>query len=156
MAGRGGIRGNTPVEISNWERVVDLVHDYFGESQIVKENTWQAVVLITKGERDYSDIGLVEAMWKVVAAILYCRLTASITFHDFLHGFWVGCSTGTATLETKLIQHLAELREEVLYLIFLNLNKAYDALDRSRCLKYWRAMVWDPEHASSSGHNGVG
>ena len=26
------------------------------------------------------------------------------------------------------------MREEVLYVIFLNLTKAYDALDRSRCL----------------------
>ena len=28
----------------------------------------------------------------------------------------------------------AALREEVLYVIFLDLHKAYDALDRSRCL----------------------
>ena len=27
------------------------------------------------------------------------------------------------------------MREEVLYAIFLDLNKAYDALDRSRCLE---------------------
>ena len=38
------------------------------------------------------------------------------------------------TLETKLFQQLATLREEVLYVIFLDLRKAYDALDRSRCL----------------------
>ena len=31
-------------------------------------------------------------------------------------------------------RHLAALREEVLYVIFLDLHKAYDALDRSRCL----------------------
>ena len=37
-----------------------------------------------------------------------------------------------ATLEAKLIQKLAALREEVLYVIFLDLNKAYDDLDRSR------------------------
>ena len=61
-------------------------------------------------------------------------LTASITFHDFLHVFRAGCGTGTATLEAKLIQKLAALREEVLYVIFLDLHKAYDALERSRCL----------------------
>ena len=27
------------------------------------------------------------------------------------------------------------MREEVLYMIFLDLHKAYDALDMSRCLK---------------------
>ena len=42
---------------------------------------------------------------------------------------------GTATLEVKLLQQLAALREEVLYVIFLDLTKAYDALDSSRCLE---------------------
>ena len=34
-----------------------------------------------------------------------------ITFHDFLHGFWSGCGTGTATLEAKLLRKLAAFRE---------------------------------------------
>ena len=74
-------------------------------------------------------------MWKVVAVILNLCLTASTTFHDFLHRFRVGCGTGTATLETKLLQQLAVFREEVLYVIFLDLKKAYDALERSWCLE---------------------
>ena len=56
-------------------------------------------------------------MWKVVAAILHRRLATAITYHDFLHGFWAGGGTGTATLEDKLIQQLAAMREEVLYVI---------------------------------------
>ena len=95
---------------------------------------WQAVVLIPKGKEDYRGIGLVEVMWNIVAEILNLRLTASITFHDFLHGFLEGRGTGTATLKAKLLQQLAALREEVLYMIFLDLHKAYNALDRSRCL----------------------
>ena len=74
-------------------------------------------------------------MWKVVAAILHRRLTTAITYHDFLHGVWTGHGTGTATLEAKLLQQLAAIREEVLYGIFLDLTKAYDALDRSRILE---------------------
>ena len=73
-------------------------------------------------------------MWKVVATILNSRFTVSITFHDFLHIFRACCGTGIATLESKLLQQLAALREEVLYVIFLDLCKVYDALDRSRCL----------------------
>ena len=79
-------------------------------------------------------IGLVEVMWKVVAVVLNRRFTSSITFHDVLHGFRAGHGTGTATLEAKLIQQLASMSEEVLYVIFLDLTKAYDALDRCRCL----------------------
>ena len=74
-------------------------------------------------------------MWKVVVVILNIGITASITFHDFLHRFRAGHGTGTATLEAKLLQQLAVLREEVLYMIFLDVQKAYDDFDRSRCLE---------------------
>ena len=42
-----------------------------------------------------------------------------IIFRDFLHGFRVGCGTSTITLKSKLLQQLAALREEVLYVNFL-------------------------------------
>ena len=58
-----------------------------------------------------------------------------IQLHDVLHGFREGRGTGTATLEAKLLQQLAAMREEVLYVVFLDLTKAYDALDRSRSLE---------------------
>ena len=54
--------------------------------------------------KDYRGIGLMEVMWKVVVTILNLQLTASIAFHKFLHGFWAGGVTGTATLEAKLLQ----------------------------------------------------
>ena len=73
-------------------------------------------------------------MWKIATAIINRRFTASITYHDFLHGFRAGCGTGTATLEANMLQQLVSLREEVLYVIYLDLHKLYDALDRSRCL----------------------
>ena len=82
----------------NWERLVDLIQTSFREGRLTEEATWQSMFLIPKGGKDYPWIGLVEVMWKVVAAILNCRLTASITYHDFLHGFRAGRGTGTATL----------------------------------------------------------
>ena len=69
-------REKTPMETSNWERVVELVHTAFVEGRLTEENTWQAVVLILKGGKDYRGIGLVEVMRKVVEAILNRRLTA--------------------------------------------------------------------------------
>jgi hypothetical protein len=42
---------------------------------------------------------------------------------------------GTAIMEAKLQQQLAWAEQEPLYQIYLNLRKAYDALDRGRCLK---------------------
>ena len=78
-----------------------------------EESTWQAVVLIPKGEKDYRGIILVEVIWKVVAVILNRRFRSSIAYHDNLHGFRAVCGTGTATLEAKMIQQLAAMREEV-------------------------------------------
>ena len=40
----------------------------------------------------------------------------------------------TTNLEAKLFQKLVDMREEVLYMIFMYLHKAYDALDREICL----------------------
>ena len=61
------------------------------------------MILRPKREKEYRGTVLVEAMWKVVVVILNCRLTTSITLPDFLHGFWAGRGTGTATLEAKLL-----------------------------------------------------
>ena len=121
--------------MDNWTRFVDLVQTAFREGELAEEAKWQAVVLIPKGKKDYRGIVLVEVMWKVVAAILNRRFTASITYHDFLHRFRAGCGTGTANLEAKLLQQLAALMEEVLYVIFLDLRKAYNNLETSRCLE---------------------
>ena len=41
---------------------------------------------------------------------------------------------GKSTLKVKLLQQFLAMREEFLHTIFLDLLKAYDALDSSRCL----------------------
>ena len=99
---------------------MELIHTSFQEGEMAEEATWQTVVLIPKGKKEYRGIGLVEVTWKVVAAILHRRLTTAITYHDALHGFRAGRGTGTANLEAKLLQQLVAMREEVLYVIFLN------------------------------------
>ena len=75
---RGG-RENTQEGAENWTRFMDLVQTSFRDGELAEEATWQAVFLIPKGKKDYRGIDLVEVMWKVVAAILNHRFTASIT-----------------------------------------------------------------------------
>ena len=72
---------------------MDLFHTVFREGRLAEEAMWKAVVLIPKGNTNHRGIGLAEVMWKVVAAILDFWLTASITYHDFLHGFREGRGT---------------------------------------------------------------
>ena len=93
------------------------------------------VVLIPKGKGDYCRIGLVEVVWKVVVEILNHRITASITYHNSLHRSRAGCITGTANLHTKLLQQLAAMQEEVLYVICIDLHKAYETFDREKFLE---------------------
>ena len=76
-----------------------------------------------------------EVVWNAVEVILNCRFTASITYHNSLHGFRSGRGTVTVTLEVKVLQQVTSMREEVLHAIILDLHKTYDALDRYRCLE---------------------
>ena len=93
------------------------------------------MVLIPNGMGGGWVIGLVEVTWKLMVVILHRLLTMGLQLHDVLHEFREGRGTGTATLEAKLLQQLAAMREEVLYVIFLGLTKAYYSLDRSQSLE---------------------
>ena len=95
----GGGQEDTWEGVENWARVVELVQTAFRDGDLAEEATCQALVLIPKGKKDYWGIGVVEVMWKVVAAIINRRFTASITYPNVLHGFRAGRDTGTATLE---------------------------------------------------------
>ena len=92
-------------------------------------------------------------MWKVVAAIFNRRLTASITYHDFLHGFRAGRGTGTAPLKAKLLQQLAALREEVLYVIFLELRHMTPWKGPGE-LRSWKGTELAPKPVKYFGHTG--
>ena len=95
----------------------------FQDGVLAEEAAWQKVALIPKGGCYYQCIGIVEVMWKAVAVILNHHFTVAITYHDSLHGFRAGCGTGTDTLDVKILQKVASLREAVLHAIFLVLHK---------------------------------
>ena len=102
---------------------MELTQTAFRDGNLAEEATWQTVVLIPKGKGGGWGIGLVELIWKLLTLILHRRLTM-IKLHVVLHGFREGRGTGMATLEAKLLQQLAAIWEEVLYVIFLDLTKA--------------------------------
>ena len=70
----------------------------------------------------------------MIASLLNHRITTAILLHDMLHGFRVGHRTGTATLKANLLQQLTAMREAVLFKVFLDLWKSYNALDQERAL----------------------
>ena len=58
----------------------------------------------------------------------------AIALHDSLHGCRNGRGTGTAVMEAKLTQQLAHIEQTPFYGAFIDLKKAFDAMDRERCL----------------------
>ena len=121
---------------TQWLKVVSILQEEFRGGKLANDSTWQIVVLIPKGySRDFCGVGLIEVLWKAVTGLLNRRFTLAIQFHDVLYGFWLGRGTGTANLNTKMLQHITAIREAVLYDIFLGLQKAYATLDRNRCHK---------------------
>jgi hypothetical protein len=52
--------------------------------------------------------------------------------------------TGTAAIEAKLAMQLAFMEQHPLYGVLLNLRKAFDAMDRPRCLTILKAYGIGP------------
>ena len=85
-------RDDSP-DTTNCMKVVVIVQSAFQDGTLATECTWQTVVLIPKGKGDFRGIGLVEVLWKAITSLLNHQLTAVISFHDTLHGFWAGRGT---------------------------------------------------------------
>ena len=64
-----------------------------------------------------------------MTGILNHRLAVAIKFHDTLYWFRTVRGTSNTYIKDKLIQQHMKMREEVLYEVFLDLHKTYDALD---------------------------
>ena len=54
----GGDQENTREGAENWARFVDVVQTAFRDGHLAEEATWQVVVLIPKGKKDYRGMAL--------------------------------------------------------------------------------------------------
>ena len=116
-------------------KVLELVEIVFTGKPLPKSFGTGILVLIPKGVPDqYRGIALLEVIYKLVLAIINQQL-AGIGFHDAVHGFRARRGTGTAIIEVKLRMQLAQRTTKPLYLVFLDLKKAYDTLDRGQTLE---------------------
>jgi hypothetical protein len=58
----------------------------------------------------------------------------TIKLHDSLHGCLAGRGTGTGIIEATLAQQLAHLEQAPFFGVFMDLKRAFDAMDQGRCL----------------------
>ncbi len=117
-----------------WRLFVTLLQAVWEIGTVPTQMTWMIIILFPKGRGNYCGIGLLDPIWKVVEKVMVARFSV-IKLHDCLHGRLPRRGTGTAIMEVKLQQQLAWVDQEPLYQIYLDLRKAYDALDRGQCLK---------------------
>ena len=66
----------------------------------------------------------------MVEALIDTRIRASLHMHNVFCGFKSGRGTETAIMELNLTQDLASIDQDPLFLVFLDLRKAYDTVDR--------------------------
>ena len=119
----------------NWEKVIAIIQVDLRGGELTALCARKTVTMIPKGGgTKFREIGLVEILWKAISGIINHRIPSCIQFHDTLHGFSVGRGTGTATLKANLRQQIISMRDTVLHAILLDLRKAYNALERDRCL----------------------
>ena len=118
-----------------WRLLLRLCEHVWETGEIPRQMLLTIVVLIPKGSsgKDFRGIGLLEVIWKLLERVLDLRLS-EIELHDFLHGFRAKRGCGTGIMEATLHQQLAARKQVPLYGIFLDLRKAFDAMDRGRCL----------------------
>jgi hypothetical protein len=58
----------------------------------------------------------------------------NINLNNSLHGCLAGQGTGTGIVKAKLAQQLAHLEQTPFFGVFIDLKKAFDAMDQGRCL----------------------
>ena len=115
--------------------LVDIVQHMWRTGEILQELGWTVLVLIPKWTIDTRGIGLLETLCKMVETLMDTRLRASLHLHDVFHGLQARRGMGTATIELKLAQEISSVDRYPLFLVFLDLRKAYDTVERDHLLQ---------------------
>ena len=106
------------------------------KGEIPKGFYYGIFVIIPKDEvGGVREVGLLEAIHKIISQIINIRLAEKIKFVKDVHGFRRGGECYTAVGEAKLRMQRAACSVETRYQIFLDLRAAYDSINKERVMK---------------------
>ena len=125
-----------PTAVDLWEKLLEIVRLAFVEGEIPQAFSQGIFVLILKDKAgEFRGIALLEIIYKLISSIINRRLSEMIVLDDVLHGLRANRGTSTAIMEAKLLAQLRCRLDEPLFMIFIDLKKAYDTLDRSQAMR---------------------
>ena len=130
----GLVRGLITRNPDCWEKLVNLVQHMWESRTLPTELSWTILVLLSKVHPDTREIGMFEVLWKVVEAIINTCINTVVTLNNVLYGFLASRGKGTTIMEINMVQELATIDQEPLFLVLLDLQKSYDTLDLGRIL----------------------
>jgi hypothetical protein len=132
-------------DTTKWDKVVALVQHAFESGETPAAFQAGVLVLVPKSDvGKYRGIALLEALYKLLSALINRRVCKAVKWHDAVHGFITDRSCATAILEVKLAMQMAKRKGQVYHQIFLDLSKAYDNLDRERLYEIMEAYGMGP------------
>ena len=102
---------------------------------LLTDLSWNILVFLPKVNMNTYGIILLKFLWKVVKAVISTQFKMCVKFHDVLHGFCARQGTGVAIMELKMVQDMYSIYQNHFLLLFLDISKAYDMLDRGRFLQ---------------------
>ena len=96
--------------------------------------------------KEFRGIGLVKVLGKSTIGIISQQITAAINYNNSLHVFRMGRWTRIAILKAKLLHKLTAMKDVVFHTVFLDLQKAYNDLDRYQDWWLESLVVYDVVH----------
>jgi Reverse transcriptase (RNA-dependent DNA polymerase) len=118
-----------------WQSINDLVQHTFTDGGNMQDAFGNSIlVLALKPVKSFWGTALLETIYKLVSLIIHRRLPSSRQLHDAVHGLRKQRGTGTAIINVKLLLQKTQRKSEPLYMLFLDIKKAYSTLDCDRTI----------------------